>query len=273
MNIENAILKRRSIRRFKDEKVEKESIDEIIEAGIWAPTGGNAQARVFIAITDPAKLRAVRNYSPGILGKPPLIIAVGTDKVKAQRYGGIDWIVSATMDNAMAVQNMMLRAWGLGIGSCPFLSFDRKRLVEELQIPDSVSLDLLVTFGKPAFIGNAPKRTKDLIFSEVYGRKYEGSIKETVKIDEIRYVTFEKEHLLDLLTYIIFSAKALSGEPKEYGIFRLIEVAGRLVDNYPNVEKNEIFIKIKAKLDRLRFGEMLPSEELDKEVEEISKLL
>lgn len=273
MDIENAILKRRSVRRFTDQNVDKEVIDKILEAGIWAPTGGNAQARVFIVITDPAKLRAIRKYSPGILGKPPMIIAVGTDKSKAQKYGGTEWEVSATMDNAMAVENMMLQAWGFGVGSCPFLSFDREKLVKELNMPDSVSLDLLVTFGKPAFVVSAPKRTRDLIFSEAYGERYKGDIHENVKIDSTRYVTFEKENLLDLLTYIIFSAKSLSGEPKDYGIFRLVEVAGRLVDSYPNTEKNEIYVKLKAKLDELRFGEMLPSDKLYERIREISELL
>ena len=273
MNIENVILGRRSIRKFIDEKIEKEKIDKILEAGIWAPTGGNVQARVFIAVTDPAKLTAIRNYSPGIMGKPPLIVVLGTDLTKAQRSGATDWQISAIMDNAMAAENMMLLAYEMGIGSCAVLSFDKNMVERELSVPNTVTIDLLVTFGKPAYIGKAPARSKDLIFFDLFGEKYEGNVVESVEMETKKYETFEKEHVLDLITYIIYGAKSLSKEPKEYSIFRLLEVAGRLLDNYPDIEKNEKLRKVKDKLDKLRFGEMISKEETEKEVEELSKLL
>ncbi len=90
---------------------------------------------------------------------------------------------------------------------------------------------------------------------------------------EKKYETYEKEDVLDLLTYIIYSAKSLSKEPKEYSIYRLLEVAGRLLDNYPDLEKNDKLRKVKGKLDKLRFGEMISKEEAEKEMEELSKLL
>lgn len=273
MNIEDIILGRRAIRKFTSENVEKELIDKIIEAGIWAPSGGNAQARVFIVISDPNKIRNVRNYSPGILGIPPLLIVLGTDQNKAQKYGGTDWKVAAIMDVAMAAENMMLRAYELGIGSCPILSFDENRTKKELSVPKHVCLDLLVTFGRSAYNGKAPKRFDTLIYFEEFGKKYEGNIIKNIELEIKKQVIFEREQILDLLTYMIFSAKNLSKEPKEYGIFRLLELAGRILDNYPDIEKNENFIKIKDKLDSLRFGEMKSEEQMEKELEDLSKLL
>lgn len=273
MDVKQAVLERRAIRRYTEEIITKENIDHIIEAGMWAPSGGNSQARVFIVVTDPDQVRAIRNCSPGILGVPPLIIALGTDKTRASEYGGTDWRLSANFDNAMAIENMMLRAWELDIGSCPFLSFDKTKVLEILRIPDTVDIDLLVTFGIPAYIESAPPRSMDLIFSDFHGKKYSGTVQENVKQEPIKKTTFEKESIEDLLSFVVFSAKALPGEPKEYGVFRLLEVAGRLVDSYPKIEKNEKLLKIKEVLDSLRFGEMLPEDEQRKKVDELSKLL
>lgn len=273
MDVRKAILERRALRRYTDENISKENIDQIIEAGMWAPSGGNSQARVFIVVTEPSQVSRIRNCSPGILGRPPLIIAVATDRTRASEYGGIEWRLSANFDSAMAIENMMLRAWELGIGSCPFLSFDKEKVVEILSIPETVELDLLVTFGIPAYIESAPPRTMDLIFSESYGKKYSGSMSGSVKQEAIKVTTFEKESLDDLISYVIFSAKALPTEPKEYGVFRLLEVAGRLVDSYPGIETNEKLLKVKKELDELRFGEMLSADEQQKKVEYLSKLL
>lgn len=47
MDILEIIKTRRSIRRFQTKEIEKEKIDKLIEALIWAPSAGNLQARKF----------------------------------------------------------------------------------------------------------------------------------------------------------------------------------------------------------------------------------
>ncbi len=273
MNLENIILERRAIRKFTPEKVRKEVIDQIIEAGIWAPSGGNAQSRVFVAVTDPDKIKRIRSFTPGMAGLSPLIIVLGTELNKAQRQGMTDWRVSAIMDVAMAAENMILRAYDLGIGSCPILSFDESSIKNILAFPLNVSIDLLVTFGVPAYIGKAPSRRKELIYFEEFGAKYEGEIKKDVDIQTKNIDIFEKMETIDLLRYIIFSAKNLRKEPKEYGTYRLIELAGIVLDNIFVHEKNEIYFKIKDRIDLLRFGDMKSEEEIYEIIEDISNLL
>ena len=52
MDAIKAIMTRRSTRRFKDKPVEEDLLKEIIEAGRYAPSGGNSQTNHFIVITD-----------------------------------------------------------------------------------------------------------------------------------------------------------------------------------------------------------------------------
>jgi len=59
-----------------------------VEAGVWAPTGGNAQTWVFIIITDCNRIQKIKAVSPGILGIPSALIVVCQDKELAYKKGG-----------------------------------------------------------------------------------------------------------------------------------------------------------------------------------------
>ncbi|MCK5250405.1 MAG: nitroreductase family protein, partial [Spirochaetaceae bacterium] len=80
MDIKTAILSRRSVRNFNEKEVEKAKLEELAKAAIWAPTGGNAQSWDFIIVSDKEKLRQIKAVSPGLLGMPPSLIAVCSNK-------------------------------------------------------------------------------------------------------------------------------------------------------------------------------------------------
>ncbi len=57
---------RRVIRNLTDQPVEREQLEKILEAGRWAPVGGNHRVHRFVAVQDPAMLRLLRMVSPGM---------------------------------------------------------------------------------------------------------------------------------------------------------------------------------------------------------------
>lgn len=59
MELKEAILNRRSIRKFTDEPISKEDLKDIIQAGMNAPSGCNSQCWKFIALTDKSKINEV----------------------------------------------------------------------------------------------------------------------------------------------------------------------------------------------------------------------
>jgi nitroreductase len=56
MEIQEALINRRSIRKYKDQKISKENIDKILKAAMYAPSAMNLQAWHFIVIDDKAIL-------------------------------------------------------------------------------------------------------------------------------------------------------------------------------------------------------------------------
>ena len=58
MDVFEAILGRRSIRRFRDELLEEGQLEKLLEAARWAPSGANSQPWEFIVVRDPA----MKNY-------------------------------------------------------------------------------------------------------------------------------------------------------------------------------------------------------------------
>lgn len=110
------IKSRTSTKKFTDQPVEKEKIDEIIEAGTWAPTGQNKQAPIILAITNKEIRDQLSKENAKILGKEgidpfynaPVVLVVLADKDAATHV----------YDGSVVMENLMLAAHALGLGSC-----------------------------------------------------------------------------------------------------------------------------------------------------------
>lgn len=111
----NNIYTRRSIRKFTDQEVSKELIDEVVKAGTHAPSGKNLQTfRFFIMQKEPSILalqdvvaKGMENPSYNFYGTKALIIVT----CNKEDVNGVE-------DGSCALENMMLAAHALGLGSC-----------------------------------------------------------------------------------------------------------------------------------------------------------
>jgi nitroreductase len=136
MNTFECIETRRSCRRFKDQPLEREKLDRIIAAGRFAPCGSNSQTTHFIAITSREVLNELADPVREELGKMEITEGMYRSMAGAIRkcrvgpfvfhYNAPVLIVVAnkkTYSNAMAdsacsLENMMLEANELDLGSC-----------------------------------------------------------------------------------------------------------------------------------------------------------
>ena len=148
---------RRSIRDFEPRDIPQEYLRLILEAGIWAPSGGNLQPWEFILIKKKDLIEKVKLISPGLFGDPTAIIVICINREIAKKAGKLGEFMPL-MDISMAAQNMMLMAHALGIGSCPVLSFNKVALKELLALPEYIEPALLITLGYPKYIPKPPKR-------------------------------------------------------------------------------------------------------------------
>ena len=109
-------LERRSIRKYKPEKVKKEDLDAVLEAGIYAPSGENRQETISIVIRDPELIRKLSRINASYESNPdrdafygaPVLVLVMADS------RGDTWVE----DGSLVIGNMLNAAYAQGLGSC-----------------------------------------------------------------------------------------------------------------------------------------------------------
>lgn len=171
MDLFEAIKERRSCRQFSEESVSDDILEKILDAATWAPSPLNAQPWNFVVIrTDDIKQKIIaeaeRSRAIGVeksgwgwLGKygvdflmsaPVMVVVTGNPKKSGVDQFMPDGARAYEHACAAAVQNMLLAAHALGLGSLWFTLFDRSKLQELLELsPDNVPL-ALVCLGKSA---------------------------------------------------------------------------------------------------------------------------
>ena len=147
METRRAVLTRRNVREFEDRPLEPEALERILEAGRWAPSSKNDQRWHFIVCTERehlAKLSRVGAYTDHVAGAAAAIACVVPE-------GRELWENEINaFDLGQAVENMMLAAWELGIGSCHGSVYEPELARELLGYPEDHRCDLLVSFGYPS---------------------------------------------------------------------------------------------------------------------------
>lgn len=166
MEVGDAIKNRRSIRKFKDQKIGKEIIEKIIEAGIYAPSACNLQMWHFIVVEDgevKSKLSSIAKC-PNVIKNSAFTVFVLYDKKSTPKnYANVQ-------SAAGAVQNMLLQAYDLGIGSVWLNDYgNRDKIGEILQIPDDFMQVAAVAFGYPDESPKPPARRKGVVSYNSFG--------------------------------------------------------------------------------------------------------
>ena len=156
----DVIFGRRSIRRYEDKEIPQEVLDKIVEAGRQSPSAVNKQPYRFVIVTDSGLKKELKSLFSRFLEKAPVVI-VGCANTKALLTG--NW---ATVDTAIALENMVLAAWSLGVGSCWIGSFNEQKTKELLKIPEDWKVVAFVTFGYPA---ETPNPRKKKLVDELFG--------------------------------------------------------------------------------------------------------
>ncbi len=148
MDYSKLIAERFSVRKFKNEKVKKEDIDAILEAGHLAPTGCNNQPqRIFVLESDEAieKLKAcTKCHFDAPLA---MLICYNKDEVWRRKYDGKS---CGVCDASIVTTHLMLKAHDIGVGSTWVMHFDPQAMVEAFDIPENIVPVALLPMGYPA---------------------------------------------------------------------------------------------------------------------------
>lgn len=145
MKIFGGIKSRRSVRLYNSEPIEMEFINQIIESAIWAPSGKNGQPWKFKIVTEQNIIEEIAKLSANSrwLKTAPCLIIVYLDKVCSYHY------IKDVQSCGAAIQNMLLTAHEIGIGSCWIGDLLEKgdAINKLFEVDDSLELMGVVSFG------------------------------------------------------------------------------------------------------------------------------
>ncbi|MFR8353187.1 MAG: nitroreductase family protein [Blautia obeum] len=104
MLLNEAIMGRHSIRSFRPDPVEKSLLLTLADAAQQAPSASNLQAWRFLFITDQQLKEKVDLFSPGLSGKPPVILVICSDMHAARKGGKNSEVYGCLMDASMVLK-------------------------------------------------------------------------------------------------------------------------------------------------------------------------
>ena len=176
MELQEAILKRRSVRKFTEEMVTDEELRQIFEVVRWSPSWANTQTWEFIVVRDKALIEKVTGTyaeknpaTKGSLAASALIVACAKTKISGC-YGGKE--VTAInnwemFDLGMAVQTLCLKAHEMGLGTVVVALINHEACEKILAIPEGHKVYAVIPIGRPATPpkeGPARKSLSEMVF-------------------------------------------------------------------------------------------------------------
>jgi nitroreductase len=205
MELLKAIQSRRSIRKFKSNEVPDHTIKELLDAARLAPSGSNLQATRFVVIKSPVERMKLKECTPlPFVAQAPVVIACCIDKeamgntqlryrelmeaqafvgtpladdptlmeAAAKRRSSMDQATIKaylTLNAAIAIEHIVLRAVDLGLGSCWIMMFDSAKTKSMLELGDRYEVIALLPIGYPDQSPAARPRLplEELILKEV----------------------------------------------------------------------------------------------------------
>ena len=176
MELDVCIKGRRSIRCFSDEPVSKEQVEAILEAGVWAPTAMFREPCRFIVIEDKELIKYVSDETKVLVKQmmPSLAKQFSTENDVVCYNASVlilicternkQWAKVNLLDCVLAAENMFLKAYELGLGSCymgfvQFLS-SKPDILKKIGIPENYEMLVPLILGHPKNKPEAGKRKK-----------------------------------------------------------------------------------------------------------------
>ncbi len=208
MDVSEAIIRRRSIRKFKSDPIPDEKIKLLLESARLAPSGTNTQPWRFIVVRDndtKTKLQKA-SHNQRHVKRAPVIIVCCADLKAFKEFPirvdeliesgalpertrdvfipylkkGMDTVtkdalmVAAAANVAIAVEHIVLQAVEIGLGTCWVRWYEDNKVKEILDIPEHVEVMALLPVGVPdEDPSQRPRQELDkIVYSERYGKGY-----------------------------------------------------------------------------------------------------
>jgi len=182
MNLYDAVMKRRSVRKYKSDYVPQDVLDRVLDAARWAPSWANVQATRWIVVRDAdIKAKLAEALTPGnpstkAMTDAPLVLALCYEKRLSGYYkdNQVTTIENfGLFDAGLAAANLTLAAQAEGLGTVHVAAMNLELAAAMLALPESVQLVELIPLGYPAHEGFQTNRreSSQTISYDQYGKR------------------------------------------------------------------------------------------------------
>ncbi len=142
------IQKRFSVRKFKEEKLNKTDIEKILQAGHLAPTGCNNQPQRIYVMESNEAIEKLKGCTKCHFNAPnAMLVCYNKDEVWRRVYDGKSCGVA---DASIVATHIMLAAADIGVGTTWVMHFDPQAITAAFDIPDNIIPVALLVMGYPA---------------------------------------------------------------------------------------------------------------------------
>ena len=187
------IKSRRSVRMYKKKPVSDDVIKKIMETVKYTPSAGNYQPWEMIVVRDEQTKRDIVNAAfnqEWMIEAPVLIVACVNDRLAGAVYGPRGKMLYGIQAVAGAIENILLTAESLGLGTCWVGAFSEVVVARLLHCPEYVRPAAIITLGYPDSKPQMPPRQdmSEYLHFEIYGET--GTEKKVTKEKNPTYMKF-----------------------------------------------------------------------------------
>lgn len=152
MGVLEIITNRRSIRTYKKHELTQATIEKLLEAARWAPSAGNVQPWEFVVVgsQEMKQQLSAAAYGQKDIEEASIVFVVCADEKRAEdSYGLRGKTLYCIQDTAAAIQNILLEAHSLGLGSCWIGAFKEDEIKKVINAPPHIKPVALIPIGYP----------------------------------------------------------------------------------------------------------------------------
>jgi nitroreductase len=159
MDAVTMIKERRSVRKFKEEKVDREMMKEIVSISRWAPSWANYQIARYTLVDDEATIKKLSTdgvkgfvYNVNTLKNAQGVAVLSFVKGKSGKLDGDEYATSKAsvwevFDAGIACQTFCLAAHAKGVGTCIMGVIDDDSISEIAGLPEEETVAALIVYG------------------------------------------------------------------------------------------------------------------------------
>lgn len=167
------LTERRSIRRFKDETVDRNLMKEIVDLSRWSPSWGNKQVARYTLVDDLDIIQQIGEdgvndfvYNVKALKSAPGVCVLSYKKGKSGKFDTDEFVTSKTdwevFDAGIAALQFCLSAHIKGVGTTIMGVFDDKVVAKLVDLPQDETVAAIIVYGYPKYDHPAPTPRKEV---------------------------------------------------------------------------------------------------------------